>query len=77
MTLAEFKARFTADQKHNKRLRLYQSGHTDQEISSCCGVSHWTIGDWRRKNKLQPNIVIHAKGFKEQISKRIRGAKQA
>jgi hypothetical protein len=77
MNLTEFKNRFIKDQKHLKRLKLYRSGHTDHEIALCCGVSYWTIWDWRKNNNLPPNTVIIGKGYKDAISKRIRGVKQA
>jgi hypothetical protein len=77
MNLTEFKNKFIKDQKHLKRLRLYRAGHTDYEIAVSCGVTHWTIGDWRKKYSLPPNTVIHGKSYKDVISKRIRGVKQA
>ncbi len=54
---SEFIKRYVKDQEHAKRLRLYNTGHLDEEIALACNVNVEEIKKWRKKNKLSINIV--------------------
>jgi len=49
--------------------KLYNGlGLSDRKIGEICGISHWTIGDWRKRHKIETREIkgyyITAQGYK-------------
>lgn len=42
-------------EEHEKRMRFYNKGYSDNKIAMCLGLNQATITIWRQKNKLKPN----------------------
>jgi len=60
MTKTDFVRKLSNDLRveHEKRLKMWQEGHTDKEIAFACNTTTKTISKWRKTHNLTERVCI-------------------
>jgi len=62
ITLPQFKSKLIAmleaNKEHNKRLKMWKEGHTDNEIAIARNTDESEIRKWRKDNSLPENMIF-------------------